>query len=148
ACGRGPTLRDRFARQIDHGVGTGKCVGYKRPAQRNSADDMTRASKMLSNSASDKSCGSGDGNVHSGNVYRVARTEGSMVWLASGRPLRVGMRRWVQYLSHALDQSRESSVEFPPGRRTCAWSAGGVHRRDYGEVQSLLPDVPSRDSQT
>src|SRR5580765_1738957 len=37
---------------------------------------MTGASQMLGNSASDKSRGSGDGNVHSGNVYRVARLTG------------------------------------------------------------------------
>ncbi len=32
--------------------------------------------------------------------------------------------------------------------QTRAWrAAGGVHRRDHGQVQSLLPDVPARDAQ-
>src|SRR5580700_7220819 len=49
---------------------------------------------------------------------------------------------------HALHQPRDIALELLAPRRARAGASGGVHCRDHGEVQSVLPHVPAGDSQT
>src|SRR5262249_31096997 len=54
----------------------------------------------------------------------------------------------AKMVDNAPLESRETPVELPPSQRTRAGFACRIHRRDDCEVQSLLPDVSPRDTQT
>ena len=73
AGGRGPALRNWFPGQMNDSVRPGQGIGREFRTQGNSPDDVAGAPKMFGDGASDKPRGSGNGDVHSGNVYRVAR---------------------------------------------------------------------------
>src|SRR5579884_295580 len=50
-------------------------------------------------------------------------------------------------VTHEGIEPRQAVVELPAPRERVQRPAGGIHRRDHRKVQSLLPDVSSRDAQ-